>query len=135
MAVFSEPGKHKHKHGQVFVFGSNLAGIHGAGSAEEAFVWHGATWGSGVGPMGRAYAIPTKQANVRETMPLGEIEPHVSNFIQYASEHPRMTFFVVAVGTGLSGYKHEQIAPMFKDAPDNCILPPEWKEVIANWQR
>ena len=30
------------------------------------------------------------------------------------------------VGCGRAGYKDEQIAPMFKDAPANCVLPKEW---------
>ena len=40
------------------------------------------------------------------------------------------TFFVTAIGTGLAGYSHEEIAPMFKDAPDNCVLPIEWKTIL-----
>lgn len=49
----------------IFVFGSNLAGIHGAGSARHAQKHHGAEWLVGSGPTGRAYAIPTKDEQLR----------------------------------------------------------------------
>ena len=45
---------------KIFVFGSNLAGRHGAGAALDARRYHGAVYGVGEGLMGNAYAIPTK---------------------------------------------------------------------------
>jgi hypothetical protein len=109
----------------IFVFGSNLAGRHGKGAALYARQHHGAQYGVGVGLTGSAYAIPTKDAKLK-TLPLGEIEGHVYWFLVFAREHPEMTFKVTAIGTGLAGYRHEDIAPMFKGAPENCQLPPEW---------
>lgn len=44
----------------IFVFGSNLAGGHGAGAAKAAREHYGARYGVGSGRTGRAYAIPTK---------------------------------------------------------------------------
>lgn len=105
---------------RIFVFGSNLAGIHGAGSAAAAMNKHGAVWGVGVGRTGNAYAIPTKAANVWTILSLEEIKKHVDDFIQYANEHPELHFDIVAVGCGLAGYTMEQIAPLFINAPDNC---------------
>ena len=43
----------------IFVFGSNLAGRHGAGSALHAAKRYGAQRGIGEGRTGDAYAIPT----------------------------------------------------------------------------
>jgi ATP-grasp domain, R2K clade family 3 len=43
----------------IFVFGSNLAGRHGAGSAKEARLKHGAIYGQGRFKQGNSYAIPT----------------------------------------------------------------------------
>ena len=42
--------------------------------------------------------------------------------------HPELTFHVVKIGCGLAGYKEEQVAPMFADAPLNVVLPKGWNE-------
>lgn len=49
------------KEDEVFVFGSNLAGIHGGGAAKVAYQKFGAVMGQGVGIQGQSYAIPTMQ--------------------------------------------------------------------------
>ena len=110
----------------VFVFGSNLTGIHGAGAAKYARQRHGAIIGIGSGPQGNSYAIPTKRTP-RETLSLDEIESYVRDFLDYARKHPELTFLLTAIGCGLAGYKPYQIAPMFKDAPTNVIKPAEFK--------
>jgi len=117
----------------IFVFGSNLAGRHGKGSAKEAFMHHGAVYGQGVGLQGRSYAIPTKDKSLKK-MPLHDIEPYVSEFMGFAREHPEMTFDIVAIGCGLAGYTPEQIAPMFRGVPENCRLPQEFMSVLAREQ-
>lgn len=111
---------------EIFVFGSNLAGRHGKGAALYARQHHGATNGRGVGPQGHSYAIPTKDRDLR-TLPLSEIRGYVDDFLEYARRRREFSFKVTAIGTGLAGYRHEDIAPMFKDAPSNCQLPDEWK--------
>jgi hypothetical protein len=115
---------------EIFVFGSNLAGAHGAGSARAAYEQHGARYGQGVGLSGNSYAIPTKDRNI-QTMPLEAIEPYVHEFCAFARAHPDWSFNVVAIGCGLAGLTPAQIAPMFKDAPGNCALPPEFVSVLA----
>lgn len=116
----------------VFVFGSNLAGIHGAGSAHAAYVLHEAVWGCGIGHQGNSYAIPTKDEFI-EVMSVERIEVHVKNFIRYATERKDLTFRVVAIGCGLAGFKPEQIAPMFKDSPPNVQLPEEFLNVLVKF--
>ncbi len=113
----------------IFVFGSNLAGRHGKGAALSARLHHGAQYGIGRGRTGQAYAIPTKDANLR-TLPIDEIRKYVSEFIEYAQTLPSETFQVTAVGTGLAGFKHEDMAPLFANAPKNCQLPVEWIAII-----
>lgn len=113
----------------IFVFGSNLAGRHGAGSALHAFKKRGAVYGQGHGRFGSSYAIPTKGRSL-EVLALTDIESFVALFIQHARQHPDDTFNIVAIGCGLAGYKPEQIAPMFKNAPLNCNLPHEFKAVL-----
>lgn len=114
----------------VFVFGSNRRGIHGRGAALHARMHHGAVQGQGEGLQGRAYAIPTKETPYR-SLALVEIERHVATFLAFAASHPRTRFQVTAIGTGLAGHAVEDIAPMFKAAPGNCILPQEFVEHCA----
>ena len=51
---------------ECFVFGSNEAGVHGAGAARVAYEKHGARWGKGFGHYGDSFAIPTKDWNIRK---------------------------------------------------------------------
>ena len=110
----------------IFVFGSNLAGRHGKGAALCARKDHGAQYGVGVGRTGNAYAIPTKDAGLR-ALQLSEIRQSVDDFIAYAAENQALEFEVTRIGCGLAGYTDSQIAPMFKDAPSNCMLPDGWR--------
>jgi hypothetical protein len=120
----------------IFVFGSNLAGRHGRGAALEAAMRWGAERGVGAGRTGRAYAIPTKDgrrwvdAYCRRTLPLEEIGRHVADFIEYARQNPHLRFFVTALGTGLAGHSHADMAPLFAGAPVNCHLPGEWVQAL-----
>lgn len=115
--------------GAIFVFGSNLAGIHGAGAARYAFDHAGAVWGIGVGPQGDSFAIPTKDYNI-VTMGIDEIIPYIADFIAYAMEYPDTKFIVTRIGCGLAGYRDEQIAPLFADAPTNCSFSEQWKVYV-----
>ncbi len=72
------------------------------------------------------YAIPTKDESLK-TLPLHAIDRHVSEFLAYATEHPELRFQVTRIGCGLAGYKDAQIAPMFRGAPENCLLPHGWR--------
>ena len=110
----------------VFVFGSNLRGIHGKGAALHAARWHGALPGVGEGPMGKScYALPTK-ANPSTPLVLDDVADAVARFKDYARIHPDLTFQVTRIGCGLAGFTDEQIAPLFDDAPANCLLPGMW---------
>lgn len=110
----------------VFVFGSNLKGIHGAGAARAARELYGAEVGIGEGPTGRAYALPTKRTPYM-TLSLEEIAVYVERFLVWARANPGTLFVVTRVGCGRAGYTDEQIAPLFKDAPSNCSLPLGWR--------
>jgi hypothetical protein len=109
----------------VFVFGSNLAGRHGKGAALFARENHGAVYGRGEGIQGQSYAIPTKDEKIR-TLPLSRIAESVQRFLRYAEEQSSLTFNVTPIGCGLAGYSPEDIAPMFKGAPENVRLPKEF---------
>ena len=113
----------------IFVFGSNLAGRHGAGAALVAAQKFQASYGVGVGPTGKAYAIPSKGKKL-EVLPLSDILEQVEKFIGYATNNPEKSFFVTRIGCGLAGYKDSEIAPMFTSAPSNCDLPNEWSKYL-----
>lgn len=105
----------------IFVFGSNLAGIHGAGAAREAHEKWGAIMGKGVGFWGNSYAIPTKDEHIR-TMSVYRIVPYVRQFVDYAAMNPRKSFLVTAIGCGLAGHDPRDIAPLFAGATENVFL-------------
>lgn len=106
----------------IFVFGSNLAGRHGKGAALYARQNHGAIYGRGKGMQGNSYAIPTKDEALRR-LSLEQIAYHVRDFLADAHAQPGLQFEVTRIGCGLAGYTDADIAPMFKDAPPNCLLP------------
>lgn len=114
------------KPNEIFVFGSNEAGIHGAGAARLAYEKFGAVWGKGFGLYGQTYAIPTKDKRI-ETLPLQRIKQYVDTFLFFAKVNPQYTFLVTKIGCGLAGYKPEQIGPFFKNNPPNVILPKEFQ--------
>ena len=111
---------------EVFVFGSNLAGMHGGGAAYVAFRQFGAVMGCGVGLRGQSYAIPTMQGGV-ET-----IEPYVTEFIAFAKAHPELFFYVTRIGCGIAGFRDKEIAPLFANAidVDNICLPETFVKVL-----
>ncbi len=114
---------------EIFVFGSNKQGRHGKGAALHAVKFYGAKYGQGEGLQGHSYAISTKiTPYINNT--LIDIHRQVSEFKKYAEDHPELTFNVTAVGCGLAGFKPVQIAPMFKDSPQNVNLPIEFIKVI-----
>ncbi len=115
------------KPNEIFVFGSNLAGRHGAGAALLARNKFGAIDGIGVGAMGQSYGIPTKDRLI-QTLPLWRIAIYVARFLGYAASCPTQTFLVTRIGCGLAGYSPKEIAPMFldNDPPPNVILPADF---------
>ena len=112
----------KLKPGEIFVFGSNLRGLHGGGAAYTAYRKFGAIMGQGVGLQGQSYGIPTMQGGV-ET-----IRPYVDEFIEFAKSHPELTFLVTRIGCGIAGFTDEEISPLFEKAHDveNIVLPEGW---------
>ncbi|HWR86606.1 MAG TPA: hypothetical protein VN200_11485 [Rhodoglobus sp.] len=110
--------------GEIFVFGSNAAGMHGAGAARQAYDDFGAVWGQGSGLHGSSYAIDTMSG-------LPTIAAEVMRFLQFATEHPELRFLVTEIGCGIAGYRPEQIAPLFAGSPVNVVLPERFVTVLA----
>lgn len=127
------------KLGEIFVFGSNLAGRHGAGAAKLALKF-GAKMGNGIGLAGSTYAIPSKDHQI-QTLRIHQIAPHVDEFIKIAATFPNLKFLVTAIGCGLANYRAVQIAPLFRDATKlknvhlpisfwNCLLKDAVHEIV-----
>lgn len=112
---------------EVFVFGSNLEGIHGGGAALTAWLKFGAIWGQGVGLQGQSYGIPTMHGGV------DAIKPYVDEFVDFAKAHPELTFLVTKIGCGIAGFSFEEMAPLFAAVVDqpNVVLPKEFFDIIV----
>ena len=113
---------------EIFVFGSNLDGLHGGGAARVAYQKFGAQWGKGVGMQGKSYGIPTMHGGVEV------IKPYVDEFIEFALSNKEYTFLVTRIGCGIAGFKADEIAPLFAKAIDleNVLLPKDFVAVIEN---
>lgn len=111
---------------EVFVFGSNLEGLHGGGAALLAYERFGAIWGQGTGLQGKSYGIPTMHGGV------DVIAPYVNDFIAFAREHRELKFLVTEIGCGIAGFTVEEMAPLFKDAIDeeNIYLPQRFIKIL-----
>lgn len=105
--------------GEVFVFGSNAHGLHDGGAARDAFQKFGAVWGEGHGHHGQTYAIDTMSG-------LATLAAEVDTFLAYARAHPELRFQVTPIGTGIAGYRADQIAPLLAGRPENVVLPSEF---------
>ncbi len=120
------------KENEVFVFGSNYSGRHGAGAAYLAWNKFGAEMGVGEGLTGQCYALPTMDEYFR-TLPLDEIKEKIANFINICKKHSEKIFLLTKIGCGIAGYSPAQIALLFKDflpLPSNLILPREFHELL-----
>ena len=111
---------------EIFVFGSNLQGMHGGGAARVAHEKFGAVWGEGIGLQGQSYAIPTMHGG------LDAIAPYVNDFIAFAKERPELKFLVTEIGCGIAGFRISEMAPLFKEAlkMENIYLPERFIEVL-----
>lgn len=123
----------------IFVFGSNPEGRHGAGAARTAGLLFGAVYGRGEGLQGRAYAIPTKDLRVTanngyKSIPPEAITRSVRKMYDVARKNPGKRFMVAYRNTdrrSLSGYTGYEMIRMFADAgpiPGNVYFSKEWAD-------
>lgn len=118
---------------EIFVFGSNRSGIHGAGAARLAACKWGAEPRNPEGLQGQTYAIPTKDFNVYDTLTIPEIKEYVDRFLEFAFENEGLTFLVTEIGCGLAGLKQEDVGPLFEKAKhlNNIHLPKKFWDAIV----
>lgn len=110
--------------GEIFVFGSNLAGNHAGGAAKFAKENFGAEEGISCGLTGKCYAFPTLYSDLKKRSRKGL---NMSRDFLFATARalPEKTFLLTKVGCGIAGFKEEEIAPLFVNAPEN-IIQPKW---------
>jgi hypothetical protein len=109
---------------RIFVFGSNLKGIHGSGSAKAAKDHYGAKLGVGEGLTGDSYALPTCTGPGAPDN-LENIGGAMERFIEFALAHPEMDFLLTSVGCGVAGYDPQDIinsTDLTDDMPDNVYI-------------
>ena len=121
---------------EIFVFGSNEAGMHGGGAAKTAQEKFGAIYGVPFGLMGQSFAIPTKDTRI-ETLPLSDILNYLVSFIKFTIDNPQLKFYLTKIGCGLAGYTTNNIKSILWKAvdlatnngelPQNIIIPIEFE--------
>ena len=95
------------------------------GAARVAMERFGAVWGVGEGLQGQSYAIPTMEG-------LESTRAAVRRFIDYARNHPELTFLVTPIGCGIAGFRDKEIAPLFSEAVglENVCLPESFLRIL-----
>jgi hypothetical protein len=121
----------KLKENEIFVFGSNLQGIHSGGSARQALVSFGAKYGQGEGLQGQSYAIPTKR-DMKTALDLEEVRLYIDRFMSIVRLTQDKIFLVTEIGCRHAGMKVEDVGPLF--APyikvSNLLLPQRFLDEI-----
>lgn len=119
------------KDNELFVFGSNLRGSHGAGAAYTALQW-GAKDGVGEGISGQTYALPTKDHSIR-TRHINDIYTSVIDLLMAVKAYPERHFLITKIGCGLAGLRIIDVAPLFRNFLDieNCSLPQEFIDFLT----
>lgn len=147
---------------QVFVFGSNLQGFHGAGSAGYASFgeagnhwrkydyankpngWKGKWNEKGVeeglqnGTEGRSYALPTvTRAGAKRSRSPDEIKASIRRLYDVARLYKSLEF-LIAQGSrdGLNGYTPEEMAEMWacEAIPDNVFFEEDFVNKFLKYE-
>jgi hypothetical protein len=117
---------------EIFVFGSNSRGNHAAGAAKDAQDKFGARPGVGEGETGQSYAIPTLVDAGGAQVSKKDLADSVGRFLDHAKNHPNKTFLVTKIGTRIAQWNIADVAPLFRGAPANVILPEEFVGAIED---
>ena len=111
--------------GEVFIFGSNLAGEHAGGAARLAYDQFGAEWGVGEGLTGNTYAFPTLDENFHG-LSYERLLQATHTLHDCINDNPDKVFILTKVGCGIAGVKEETMRQLFAHFPDNLKKPEGW---------
>ena len=125
---------------QIFVFGSNTQGRHGAGAARTAKVKFGAIYGQAEGLQGQSYAIITKDLTKDDkknpSRTKEQIIEQIHKLYEFARQNPNKEFLVAYSGTGrnLNYYSNEEMANMFasEPIPNNIVFEEGFNTLVNN---
>lgn len=126
------------KANQIFVFGSNPQGRHGAGTALLALQKYGAVYGKGYGPQGQSYAIATKDLTkvIHPSISKKEIITQIGQLYVMATIQPDLEYLVAyrGSGTNLNGYTPKEMAEMFAsfEIPENIVFEDEFAKMVED---
>lgn len=128
------------KSNQIFVFGSNTRGIHGAGAALFARNNFGAIYGQAGGLQGQSYAIITKDLtkDVHPSITREMIIEQIDDLYVFARFAPDHEFLVAyrADNNNLCGYSSEELAEMFArpNIPKNIVFEDEFLKLVEKYK-
>jgi hypothetical protein len=137
---------------QIFVFGSNPEGRHGAGSAKIARIKYGAKYWNGRGLQGTSYALVTKNLKKdyfekatgitykrygARSVTKEQIVNNIKDMYKVAEEMEDSEFIVIykADTVNLNGYSSQELAHMFKEAepiPPNIVFEDKFLNLVFN---
>jgi hypothetical protein len=120
------------KENEIFVFGSNLAGMHGGGAAKTAIDKFGAVYGKSIGLQGNSYAIPTLDENLNK-LSIDFIQQQVNVFENFVNQRQDLHFLITPIGTGIAGFSIQEMAVLFAGFQnyENVSLPKEFIDIIG----
>lgn len=121
---------------QIFVFGSNVDGWHGAGTAKIALEKFGAVYGKGYGLNGQSYGLVTVDLKKRcaPSRTKEQIKKEIGILYQFAKIKSEKEFLIAytAFGTNLNGYSAQEMAEMFSsfEIPGNIVFEDEFSRLL-----
>lgn len=123
---------------EIFVFGSNMRGIHISGAALLAYNEFNAIFGQSQGLQGRSYAIPTLDENF-EKVSEEFLEWNINKFIDFVINNKQLTFYLTKIGCGIAEWDTKEVRRIFWRAmsyynssnsdflvPNNLYIPKEF---------
>jgi ribA/ribD-fused uncharacterized protein len=138
---------------QVYVFGSNPEGRHGAGSALDARNKFGAIYGNGRGEQGQSYALVTKNLTPgytekstgityekagEKSISKEQITNNIKDLYKIASENPEKEYVVAYKkdSKNLNGYSSQDMADMFSSQPipSNMVFEKGFNDLVRSGQ-
>ena len=119
------------KENEYFVFGSNEAGIHGAGAAKLALDKFNAQYGKPFGFQGNSFAIPTLDKDFKQ-LSLERIKTYIHIAEAIFETNPDKVFYVTKIGCGIAGFDIKDIASLFERSYtiENVYMPKEFYDYV-----
>lgn len=121
---------------QIFVFGSNIEGRHGAGTARLCLNKYGAKWGQASGLQGQSYGLITTDLRIykRPSRSRDQIIEEIKKLYSFAKNNPDKEFLVAytANGYNLCGYTSKQLANLFSivEIPENVVFNEDFAKLM-----